>query len=104
MIRGVESGRTGLRGWIWAAVAGLAACAVEEAPVDHAAEVGACAAAVAAHVGEPVAAVSAGWTGSTGEGGGIVTVSDAQGAGGERVHTCEVDAAGNVRAIRHPGA
>ncbi len=94
-----------MRGWICAAVAmGLAACAAEEAPADRSAEVAACAAAVAAHVGKPVAAVSAAWTGATAAGGGIVTVADLEGAGGERVHTCEVDAAGNVLAIRHPGA
>ena len=68
------------------------------------AEVAACAAAVAAHVGKGVDAVSASWTGTTEAGTGIVTVSDAQGAGAERVHTCEVDGAGRVLAIRHPGA
>ena len=94
-----------MRSSIAAALAvGLAACAAEQAPADHAAEVAACAAAVAAHVGKPVEAVTAGWTGTTAAGTGIVTVSDAEGAGGERVHTCEVDAAGTVLAIRHPGA
>jgi hypothetical protein len=79
-----------------------AACAPAPAP-DHDAEVAACAAAVAAHVGKPVAAVEAGWAQATADGG-IVTVTDASGAGGERLHTCEVDASGRVRAILHPGA
>ena len=70
---------------------------------DHAAEVEACAAAVAAHVGKGAEAVAARWTGADRAGIGIVTVSDAQGAGAERVHTCEVDGAGRVLAIRHPG-
>ena len=82
----------------------LAGCAAAPAPENHAAEVAACAAAVAAHVGKAVDAVSASWTGTTAAGTGIVTVSDAQGAGAERVHTCEVDGAGRVLAIRHPGA
>jgi hypothetical protein len=84
----------------------LAGCAAGEAPpaADHRAEVAACAAAVAAHVGKGVEAVEASWTGTTEAGTGMVTVSDAQGSGGERVHTCEVDAAGRVLAIRHPGA
>lgn len=83
-----------------------AACAPEPAPVseDRSAEVAACAAAVAAHVGKPVEAVTAAWTGASADGTGIVTVTDATGAGGERVHTCEVDAGGRVRAILHPGA
>ena len=54
-------------------------------------------------MGKAVEAVSASWTGTTEAGTGIVTVSDAQGAGAERVHTCEVDGAGRVLAIRHPG-
>jgi hypothetical protein len=84
----------------------LAGCAPGPAPgpVSHEAEVAACAAVVAAHVGKGVEAVSAGWTGTTEAGTGIVTVSDAAGAGSERVHTCEVDGAGRVLAIRHPGA
>lgn len=83
-----------------------AACAPPPAPVaeDQATEVAACAAAVAAHVGKPVEAVAAAWTGASTEGTGIVTVTDATGAGGERVHTCEVEAGGRVRAILHPGA
>jgi hypothetical protein len=82
----------------------LAGCAAAPAPESHAPEVAACAAAVAAHVGKAVDAVSASWTGTTPEGLGLVTVSDAGGAGGERVHTCEVDGTGRVLAIRHPGA
>jgi hypothetical protein len=48
--------------------------------------------------------VTASWTGETAEGLGVVTVRDQQGTAGERDHTCEVDAAGQVRAILHPGA
>jgi hypothetical protein len=80
----------------------VAACAA--APESHEAEVAACAAAVAAHVGKGVEAVSASWSGMTEAGTGMVTVSDAAGAGGERVHTCEVDGGGRVLAVRHPGA
>ena len=89
-----------------AMVAGiLAACAPQGAPeADHGTEIAACAAVVAGHLGKDVGAVTAGWSGATAGGGGIVTVSDAAGAGGERVHTCEVDGAGRVLAIRHPGA
>lgn len=84
---------------------GLAGCAAAPAPeADHGPAVAACAAAVAAHVGKPVDAVTATWTGASAEGTGVVTVTDAAGTGGERLHTCEVDAAGTVRAIRHPGA
>jgi hypothetical protein len=61
-------------------------------------------AAVAAHVGKPTDAVAASWSGATEAGTAMVTVSDAEAGGAERVHTCEVDAAGRVRAIRHPGA
>jgi hypothetical protein len=84
----------------------LAACAAEvpAPPADHGRDERACAAAVAAHVGKPVKGVSARWSGTTPAGGNIVAVADAQGAGGERVHTCEIDAAGNLLAIRHPGA
>ena len=85
------------------ALAGCAA-APTPAPESHDAEVAACAAAVAAHVGKGTDAVAASWTGTTEAGTGIVTVSDAQAAGGERVHTCEVDPAGRVLALRHPGA
>jgi hypothetical protein len=82
----------------------LAGCAAPPAPEGHAAEVAACAAAVAAHVGKGIEAVEASWTGTTKAGTGMVTVSDAQASGDERVHTCEVDGAGRVLAIRHPGA
>lgn len=63
-----------------------------------------CAAAVAAHVGKPVGAVDATWSERSPAGGGIVAVTDAAAGGGERLHTCEVDGAGTVRAILHPGA
>ena len=43
----------------------LAGCAAAPAPENRAAEVAACAAAVAAHVGKAVDAVSASWTGTT---------------------------------------
>jgi hypothetical protein len=83
----------------------LAGCAAQEAPApDHAALVEACAVALAKHVGKEVDAVTASWTGSTADGMGIVTVSDVQAARVELVHTCEVDGAGRVLALRHPGA
>ncbi len=90
---------------------GLAACAVGTgetsgaADAARAAQVNACTAAVAAHVGKPTDAVVAEWTGATTTAGtAVVTVRDDQGGGRERVHTCEVDAGGRVLAIRHPGA
>ena len=84
----------------------LAGCAAgAPAGPDRAAQTASCAQAVAAHVGKPAAAVTATWTGVTSESGvATVTVSDEQGEGAERVHTCEVNAAGQVLAIRHPGA
>jgi hypothetical protein len=83
----------------------LAACSGTPDPeADRSAAVTACAAAVARHVGKPVDAVAATWTGASAEGIGVVTVTDAGAAGGERLHTCEVGASGEVRAIRHPGA
>ena len=90
-------------------VLGLAGCAAQTAietagAADRAAQVAACAAATAAHVGKGVDAVTADWTGTTPEGIGLVTVTDATGAGGERVHLCEVDGTGRVRALEHPGA
>lgn len=85
---------------------GAGACAPEPvtAPVDEAAATVACASAVAEHVGKPVGAVAATWSGVSSAGVATVTVSDAAGAGGERVHLCEIDREGRVRAILHPGA
>ena len=84
----------------------LAACGAEETPpaAGHEAAVAACAAAVATHVGKGTDAVTANWAGTTAAGAGIVAVTDAGGSGGERLHQCEVDGAGRVLAIRHPGA
>jgi hypothetical protein len=87
-----------------ALVAGCAAQSPQVATTDHDLQVQACAEAVAAHVGKGVDAVTASWTGDTAESLGVVTVRDQQGTAGERVHTCEVDAVGQVRAILHPGA
>ena len=56
------------------------------------------------HVGKPAEAVSARFDAVGADGVSVVVVTDAGGAGGERMHTCEVDAAGRVLAIRHPGA
>jgi hypothetical protein len=85
---------------------GLMGCAAETgtAEADRTALVAACAAAVAAHVGKGADAVTATWTGTTPEGIGLVAVGDAQESGAERVHVCEVDGAGRVLAIEHPGA
>jgi hypothetical protein len=91
-----------LRGLIALALAGCAA--QPEAGADRSRLVAACAMAVAAHVGKTMDAVTAEWTGTTPAGIGLVTVSDAAGAGGERVHTCEVDGAGQVLRLDHPGA
>jgi hypothetical protein len=85
----------------------VAGCAAPTAPAPEAAravQVEACAEAVAAHVGKGAEAVAAEWTGTAEAGTAIVTVSDAQAGGAERIHTCEVDASGRVRAIAHPGA
>jgi hypothetical protein len=86
-------------GWVLA-VAAVTGCAAETVDAPEAARP----AAVAAHVGKPTDAVAASWSGATEAGTAMVTVSDAEAGGAERVHTCEVDAAGRVRAIRHPGA
>jgi hypothetical protein len=92
-----------LRGLVMLALAGCAP-QPETAEADRSGLVSACAAAVAAHVGKGTDAVTAEWTGTTPEGMGLVTVTDAQGAGGERVHTCQVDGTGRVLRIDHPGA
>ena len=85
-------------------MAAIAGCAAEVVPEPDVARLEqACAAVVAEHVGKPVEAVAAGRA-DRGSGISVVAVTDAGGAGGERVHTCEVDAAGRVLAIRHPGA
>jgi hypothetical protein len=84
----------------------LAGCAAqtESAGPDRSALVAACAAAVAEHVGKGTEQVEAAWAGTSPAGLGLVRVSDAQGAGAERVHSCEVDGAGGVLRIDHPGA
>jgi hypothetical protein len=83
----------------------LAGCAEGPAPDAGAGvAVAACAEAVAAHVGKDTSAVTATWSGVGPDGLGMVTVTDAAGAGAERLHTCTVDGSGRVREIRHPGA
>lgn len=79
----------------------LAGCATPPPPAssDRSGQEAACAAAVAAHVGRPVAEVSAAWTELTAEGTAVVTVTD-----DARVHTCEVGDDLAVRRILHPGA
>lgn len=88
-------------------LAGLAGCTAQPAPeaaeAARAAEAQACAAAVADHVGKPEAAVTATWDHVTPKGTTVFTVTDAGAAGGERLHTCEVDDAARVLAILHPG-
>ena len=85
----------------------LAGCAAQPAPDEaeatRAAQAQACAAAVAQHVGKGVDAVTATLDHATPEGTTVFVVTDAQGSGGERVHTCEVDASARVLAILHPG-
>ena len=48
-----------------------------------------------------VEAVSAAWDGSTPDGGGTVTVTDAAAGAGERVHRCTVRADGSLAALSH---
>jgi hypothetical protein len=99
-----ESMEAGMRCWQVVGVAAIAGCAAAAPEPDAVRLEQACAAVVAGHVGKPVEAVAA-TLGPNGEAGvSVVVVTDASGAGGERVHTCEVDAAGRVLAIRHPGA
>ena len=85
-------------------VLGLAGCAAQPdaAGPDRSVLVAACQVAVAAHVGKARDAVTAEWSGTTPAGMGLVTVSDAQGAGAERVHTCEVTADLRIVEVLHP--
>ena len=86
----------------------LAGCAAQPAPdaaeAARAGEARACAAAVAEHVGKTEDAVTATWDHATARGTTVFVVTDAEASGSDRVHTCEVDAAGRVLAILHPGA
>ena len=85
----------------------LAGCGAQPAPdpaeAARAVQAQACAAAVAEHVGRDVGAVTASLDHVTPAGTTVFVVTDAQANGGERLHTCEVDAAGRVLAILHPG-
>jgi hypothetical protein len=100
-----ESTEAGMR-WRWIlGGAAIAGCAVQTVPGPDVAGIErACSGVVADHVGKPAAAVSARFDAVGADGVSVVVVTDAGGAGGERIHTCEVDAAGRVLAIRHPGA
>lgn len=83
-----------------AALAGCGDEVVTEAPpaeIDHAAQEAACAAAVAAHAGLGLEAVTPEWTGVTDTGTDIVFVRH-----GGTLHTCEVDAGGRVLELQHP--
>ncbi len=86
-----------------AAPSGGGETAGEKLGAERAAQESACAAAVAKHVGKPVDSVASAWDHATADGGAVVTVTDISPGGGDRVHTCEVDAAAQVRAILHPG-
>lgn len=68
---------------------------------DPAAAEAACASATAAHVGKPVAAVTAAWQGEAPDGGGTVAVTDGAATAAERVHTCLVRADGSVASLVH---
>ena len=84
----------------------LLLCACTPPAPDAASEpaaLAACADAVARHVGRPVGAVRATWSGETAEGG-LVTVSDSAGGAGERVHRCILGPDGTVRALEHTGS
>ncbi len=85
----------------------VASCGAQPAPdraeAAQAAQAQACAAAVAAHVGREVGAVTASLDHRTPSGTTVFVVRDAQADGVERTHTCDVDAANRVLAILHPG-
>jgi hypothetical protein len=94
-----------MRWWQIVGAAAVAGCTPEAVPEPDAGSLErTCAGIVAEHVGKPVEAVAARFEATGANGVSIVVVTDAGGAGGERVHTCEVDAAGRVLAIRHTGA
>ena len=80
----------------------LAACAEQTAP-PPADLAGACAAAVAAHVGRPVAELTARPGGTAPDGLTVIEVTDT-GQGADRTHACEVDGGARVHALRHPSA
>ena len=84
-----------------------AGCAAQPTPdageAARAVQARACAAAVADHVGKAEEAVTATWNHVTPAGTTVFTVTDAGESGGDRLHTCEVDDAGRVLAILHPG-
>ena len=94
-----------MRWWQVLGVAAIAGCAAEAVPEPDAAgwsrPAPPSSPSMSASRSEAVAARFE-QTGASGVS--VVVVTDASGAGGERVHTCEVDAAGRVLAIRHPGA
>lgn len=79
-------------------LAPLAACMTAGAPADdpRPRQEAACAAAIAAHVGRPVAEVTARWLS---EANGVASV-EARDSG--RRHLCSVDAAGRVLGYSHP--
>ena len=77
------------------------AAAYDPAPPPLAALEGACAAAVAAHVGRSAAEISVRATGQARGGLTLIEATDA-GQGGDRTHVCEVDEGGRVHALRHP--
>lgn len=78
----------------------LAACVQPEPPVadPRAQQEAACAAAIAAHIRQPVAGVTARRVADTG---GTATV---EARDGNRLHLCRVDASGRVLGYSHPGA
>ncbi len=82
-----------------AACLALAACAGAPAPVgaDRAAQADACHRAVAAHVGLPAEAVATVWREDGADGIAVFEARD-----GDRLHLCEVDAAGRVLRLAHP--
>lgn len=76
----------------------LAACMQAAPPASPplAAQEAACAAAIARHIGQPVAAVQPRWLSETG---GIATVETLDNG---RRHLCRVDATGRVLGYSHP--
>jgi hypothetical protein len=82
----------------------IAGCAPVAPEPGASAALGVCTAVIAEHVDKPEAALDAEWLGTAASGTGVVLVEDAGAGVGERVHRCEVDDSGRIRAVQHvPG-
>lgn len=91
-----------MRPILFLALLPLAACETPTAPPPapdlHAHQEAACASAIAAHIGRPVAVVTTRWLSETGGTAQIEAID------GNRRHLCAVDAAGRVLSYSHPPA